>query len=178
MNKFYAIAPLVGLMLFGGVYAKHARTYEARLAETKRLEDLAKEEKAKQQRATQALALEQATAATARRTQERLEKERLEEAQKQARIDAEHHRSAAIEDAKRLRLRVDRLRTELGNIKDTLARGEERIRELRQEEVFLADYVKQAEANRGSFYQLLEKLEAAERGRTAALPPSKPTRSP
>ena len=168
MKKIYVLAPLAGLMVFGSVYWKHARLHEMRLAETKRLEAAARQEKRDQQQAAQLKAHEQATLAMAKRNQERLDKERLEDIQKQARLELEQRRNLAGEKSRRLRPQIDHLRREIETVEAAVARAEERARELQQEEEFLADYVKQAEANREAFQRLLEKLEHIERTRATA----------
>ena len=167
MHKIYALAPLAGLLLFGSYYWKHARLHEARMAEIARLEDIAKQEKRTAQDAARAKAEEQARITIAQRKHEREEKERWEETQKQARLALEQRRNAAMEQARKLRPQIDRLRSDLETVNATVTRNEERKRELQQEQIFLTGFVKEAEANRNTFYGLLEKLEKVERNRPA-----------
>jgi len=172
MHKIYALAPLVGLLLFGSYYWKHARLHEARMTEIARLEDIAKQARRAEQGAARTKAEEQARITIAQRKQEREEKDRLEEAQKQARLGLEQRRNAAMEQARKLRPQIDRLRSDLQTIDAAIARSEERKRELQQEQTFLTGYVKEAEANRNTFYGLLQKLETVERSRPTG--PSNP----
>jgi hypothetical protein len=165
MNKVYVIAPLIGLALFSGVYAKHAREFDERAAETRRVERLAAEEKTKQQRAAQAAAIEAAQAAIELRKRERAEQERVEERRKQARLDAEQRRLAAANNEQRLRTRLERLRAELASTGDLVARTERQNDALQREQAFIVDHIQQASANREKLFSLLEKLEAAERAR-------------
>lgn len=178
MNKVYLIAPLLALGIFSGVYVKHARAYQARLDETEQLALLAKKEKAAQQAAAQEAARREAVAAIAQRKAAHAEKEHLEEAQKQARREAEQRRLAAAEQEKRLRLRLDRLKADVTTTSESLRRSENEIAELEREQVFLADYVRQADANRNSFYHLLERLEIIERERLATVTPPAPRPRP
>lgn len=178
MNKIYLFVPLIALGIFSGVYVKHARAHQARLDEKERLALLAKKEKAAQQAVTQETARREAVAAIARRQVDRAEKERLDEAQKQARREAEQRRLAAAEQEKRLRLRLDRLKADVTTTSESLRRSENEVAELEREHVFLADYLRQAEANRNSFHHLLERLEIIERDRLATATPAVPRSRP
>ncbi len=178
MNKIYLIAPLIALAIFGGVYAKHARAYEARLEEAERLALLVKKEKAAQHAVAQEKARVDALVAVAQRQAERAEKQLLDDAQKEARRDAEQRRLAAAEQEKRLRVRLDRLKTDVTTTTEALTRSATEIAELEREQVFLADYVRGADANRDSFYRLLERLETIERNRLATTTPPTPRSRP
>jgi hypothetical protein len=175
MKKIYVIGPLAGLLVFGGIYWQHAEKHAAQLAQVKLDEERAREEKRVQQDAARRLAMEQATAALAKRNAERAEKERIEEAQKLARAELETRRNTAFDRTRRLRPTIDRLRSEIETLNAAIARNEERKRELEQEQVFLADYVRQAEANRATIYAVLEKLESVEIRRIA--PPNSPSQA-
>lgn len=178
MHKVYLFAPLLALGIFSGVYVKHARAYQARLDEAEQHALLAKKKKAAEQAATQETARREAVAAVAQRQADRAEKERLDEAQKQARRDAEQRRFASAEQEKRLRLRLERLKADVTTTSESLRRSENEIAELEREQVFLADYVHEAEANRNSFYHLLERLEIIERERLATATPPTPRSRP
>jgi hypothetical protein len=156
---------------------KEARLHDARAQEVTRLADIEKQEKRAKEDSARRVAHEQAALILAQRKQERAEKERHEEAQKQARIALEHRRNAAIEQARKLRPQIDRLRTDLEILTSAIARSEERKRELHAEQIFLAGYIKEAEANRNRFYQLLEKWETIERDRAAIPPDGRPAGS-
>ena len=170
MNKVYVLAPLVAMVIFAGIYWHYFGIREATLAETRRVEALARERKKTEQDAARTLAAEQAKVTVAKRNQEKAEKEKRDEAEKQAKLDLEQQRSTAAEQAWRLRPRIDRLRSELDTAKAGLARAEERSRELREEQLFLAEQVQRVEANQQAFLTLLEKLDAAERQRAATAP--------
>jgi chromosome segregation ATPase len=179
MNKLYVTAPLVGLALFGAVYGKYSREYDARLADIKRREAVAKQVRADQQAAVQAQAQAEAKATMERHKQEKAEKERLEESRRQARLDADQDRTAAGDEERGLRAARERLRTEVETLRDTVARNEQRKRELEQERSFIRTYVQQAVANQQALHQVLEKLETVERARAvviATAPSPKPRR--
>ncbi len=175
MNKLYLFAPLIALAIFGAAYVRSARAYEARLAEAKRLEVAAKQEKAAQAAAAHEQARQAAAALIVRRQAERAEKESREERERAARRDAEQRRFAAAAEEQRLRVRLERLRRDASTTDDTLRRSETEIAELEREQAFLADYLRQADANRRSFVEMLERLEIVERQRVSVLPGSTPT---
>src|SRR5262249_55094697 len=134
--------------------------------EAKRVDARKKEQKKIEQDAAQRQAMEQARQAMAARKEEKERKEALEASQKQARTDLEQRRSTATEQVWRLRPQVDRLRSELDIAKAAVARNEERKRELEREQEFLVRDGQAVEANRDTYYRLLEKLETAERNPT------------
>ena len=177
MNKIYALVPLAGLILFGGFYWKHSRLHTARLAQIQQLEELARQEKRAKEAAERTKAQAQAAVTMAQRKQDREEKERLDAAQKQARLELEERRNAAVARSLQLRPQADRLRSDIAVLQASIARTIERKQELQQEQSFLAGYVEQAEANQNAFRELLEQLERVESNRAAATAPERPSGS-
>ncbi len=177
MKTIYAVAPLAGLLLFGSFYWKHARLHAQREAEQEQRELLARQEKSARLHRERELATAQAKITLARRQQERAEKEQEAEARRAARAALEQRRTVALEQTRKLRPQLDRLRLEIESVTAAVARAEDHARELRLEQAFLTDYVRQAEANRQTHYEILERLEAAERARTAS-PASPPATRP
>lgn len=168
MNNVYLLAPLVGLLIFGGVYSKYARSYAARATETQRLEDTARADKKAADEAAKANALEMARVAQIRRSEERADKMREEEIQKQARRTLEEQSNLAVAEVGRLRPQVVALRRELDAMEATIARSEERTRQLQLKEQTVRDQVKQTAASRAALDQLLERLEAFQLRRAAS----------
>ena len=163
MKKPYVIVPMLGLILFGGLYWNHLGKQEARAAGHQRLEEAATQEHARLLAAERILALQQAAASVERRKQEKAQQAQLEESQRQGQQEAEHRRSIAVEANRKLRARLERHRADLAALQKDLAQIEERKVELQREQQFLAEHVREVEANRDAFYQLLEKVEARER---------------
>ena len=168
MNNVYLLAPLVGMLIFGSVYSKYARSYAARAAETQRLEATARDEKKAADEAAKANALEMARIAQIRRSEERAEKARAEEVQKQARHTLEEQRNLAVAEIGRLRPQVAVLRRELDAMEATVARSEERTRQLQLKEQTIHEQVRQTAASRAALDQLLKRLETFELRRAAS----------
>jgi hypothetical protein len=161
MNKLYVIAPLIGLALFSGVYANHVKIHEARVAQAKQRDALMKEEKLRHEGLARQQAHATALRQLAQRKKEKEEKEYQLEQQKQARSAAEQRRLAADAEEKRLRIKLERLRTDVTSVAEVIRTNEQRQSALEQERAFIATYVREAEANRASLLDLLEKFEAA-----------------
>jgi hypothetical protein len=176
MNKAYLLAPLAGLLVFGGYYWKHARLHEKRVVAIAQAEATARQQKEAQRAADHLAAMDQAKVTLAQRKAERDAKDRVEATQKQTRLDLEQRRNLAQDRARKLRPQLDRLRFEVEAVQATLHRLRETRRELEQEQAFLTTYVREVEANRQSYFTLLEKLQAAERSRAAVVVPATPNR--
>lgn len=168
MNNVYLLAPLVGMLIFGSVYSKYARSHAAREAETQRLESTARAEKKSADDAAKANALEMARVAQIKRSEERAEKTREDENQKQARRTLEEQRHLAAAEVGRLRPQVTVLRREVEAMEVTVARSEERTRQLQLKEQTVHEQVKQTTASRAALDQLLERLETFQLRRAAS----------
>lgn len=168
MNKAYLIFPLVGLLVFGGFYMKFDRGYEAHQTELKAAADAAKAVKVKKDIADREAAIKAAVESSKKRELERKERERIEEAKKTARQDAEDLRARNYEERNKLRDQVNRLKKDLEEVKAATAKVTDEKKKSVDEQAFLMTYVKQAEANVKYYYDLLDKLAAAETARAEA----------
>lgn len=168
MNKIYILVPLLGLLLFGGYYMNFNKGYVQRQAEQKIAAEAVIKAKKEQDLKNREKAFQMAIEAAAKRKIEREEKTRIEDAKKEARLQAEEARQKAFDDRKLLREQVDRLKKEVAAVQAEIAKYEEekngRIKEL----AFLKDFVVKAEANQKYYYDLLDKIAAADAARTAA----------
>ena len=167
MNKAYFIIPLIGVLIFGGFYMNFARGHEAHLAEVKAKADDAKKEKARQQVIDREKAIAAAVEASKLRTEERLKKEKIEEDKKTARQAAEDKRLRANSDKTKLTDQVRRLKKDLDEVQEEIKKIEQDRKTLQDEQVFLRTYVKKAEDNVKYYYDLLDKIAAAEKARAA-----------
>ncbi len=169
MNKAYIIWPVVGLLVFGAFFLNFNRTYTAkqkqeqiRIAQEKRDRQLKEAEQRRQ-------AVIQANAAVEQRNKERAAKEAQEEKERQDRIALIDRRNRAFDDVnKRLRPQLERLRNDAGELKDQIAKIEQEKKEYSNEEQFLREYVRKAEANVQTYVNLLEQIAAAEKARADA----------
>lgn len=172
MNTVYLLAPLLGMLVFGGVYSKYARDYHARAAEQQQREAAVRAEKKAADEVARETALEAARVAQLRRNEERTEKARLEEQQRQERLSLEDRRNAAIAEAAQLRSRLTKLRGELEAVTTTVERSERQNRHLQLREHAVLDRTKRAEEERELLQTLLDRLESFELRRAAGAPSS------
>jgi hypothetical protein len=172
MNRIYLGIPLCAVLAFGAYYWNFDRGYDAEIAARREAEVAEQKTRSAREVEARAKAVKDAVAAAETRKRETLEKERLEEAQKTARADAEEKRAVAFEQRKKFREQVERLAKELDTVKVELTRLEEQKKQLLLEKTFLSEYVRKAEGNVQSYYDLLTKLETAEKARAAAPVPA------
>lgn len=168
MNKFYAIIPLLACLVFGGFYWRFASNYTA---EQQRKEEIARAEvKERQLRDADArqTAYQAAIEAQALRRKEREERERLEEEKKQLRLDLEDKRLRAFDERRRMREQVERIRKEVAVVQEEVTKIEAQKKAHQDELVFLKEYVISAKANMQGYYDLIEKIAAAERAAAKA----------
>jgi uncharacterized protein (DUF3084 family) len=168
MNKVYIIIPLIALAVFGGFYVQFAKGYEAKIAAAKAKEEEAKKEKARLEVENREKAIQAAIEAQARRKLEREAKERLEEKKRTDRQEAEDKRELAFSDYKKFNDQVSRLKKDLVEVQEEIKKIEAEKKTLVDEQAFLRNYVKQAEANVKYYYDLLDKIAQAEKAREAA----------
>jgi hypothetical protein len=163
MNKVYIIFPLIGLLIFGGFYLSFDKTYEKKLADIKMKAEDDKKAKAAKQLKEREEAMKAAVESAKKRSAELREKEAKEEAKKVARQEAEDHRQKVHDDLLRYRDQVARLKKDLDEVKTAIAKITEERKRYADEDAFLKVYVKQAEANVKYYYDLLDKIAAAEK---------------
>jgi hypothetical protein len=168
MNKVYIIVPLIGLLVFGGFYVSFTKTYDARIAEAKAAVEQEKADKALRDIANREAAIKAAIATQAQRKLEREKKEAAEEAKRVARQEAEDQRLRTYDDRNKLRDQVGRLKKELEEVKAATAKSTDEKKHLTDEETFLKTFVRQAQANVQYYYDLLDKITAAEAAKAAA----------
>lgn len=164
----YFIAPLLGVAVFAGFYWNYAQGLEARQEATKKAQIEAKNEKIRQENLQKKAAVEAALAAQEKRKQEKKEREEREAREKEQRELALQARTKAKEDARKFREQVTRLNKEVEETKKELAEIEADQKVAKDEQVFLRDLVKKAEATAQGYQQTLERIEAAEKAAEAA----------
>lgn len=168
MNKAYVIAPILGLLIFGGFYWNFAKDYAQQQVAKDAAIKKAKDDKLKEEQVARRVAVEDAIKLQEQRKKEKLEREekdRLEKEARQAAIDA---RDKSYRDQEKLAKQVDRLTKEITTEKELIAKIEDGKKLSRDEEVFLRQFVKQAESNVKSLGDVIEKIDAADKARAAA----------
>ena len=169
MNKAYIIGPLIGLLVFGSYYSVKSRGFAERDRQV-----AAQREKERQDRITQDLlrrkkAIEDAIKAQEERKAARAIRDKKEEEEKAAREALVERRDRAFDDVnKRLRPQLDRLKIDAESVKDDIKQLELQKKQYVDEETFLRGFVHTAEANVKTYYDLLDKIKAADEARIAA----------
>lgn len=159
----YFIAPLVGLGLFAGVYWKYASTYDARLEAAATAQRKIKEGKIHDENMLKKKAVEDAIAAQDRRKQEKALKEAKDQEDRDRRDHSVQARNKAKEDSRKFSDQVKRLDRDVEENKKEMAKIEEDKKHSVDEQAFLREYVKKAEANQKSLGIVLEKIAAADK---------------
>lgn len=168
MNKIYIFIPMLGVAMFAGFYMNFSKNHEAGLAAIEAKAEVERKGKAHRDVAAREQAIKAAIEAQEKRKLEREERDRLEEAKKVARQEAEDRRQRAFDDRKRTREQLDRLKKDVEAVNAEIAKLETLRQAHLDEQAFLRNYVKQAEANVKYYYTLLDKLVAAEAAKAAA----------
>jgi hypothetical protein len=131
-------------------------------------------EKDRQDRITQDLlrrkkAIEDAIKAQEERKAARLIKEKKEEDERTARDAMVERRDRTFNDLnRRLRPQLERLKTDADSVKADIKELELQKKQYVDEETFLRGFVRTAEANVKTYYDLLEKIKVADDARAAA----------
>ena len=162
MNKVYILVPLLGVLIFAGAYWNFNTTYKEKIATRIATEQAAVKAKQKADIVAREQAIKDAIASQERRKIERDAKEKKDVDEKQARLDLEDKRTRTFEEMKRARELVDRLKKDLSVVQDDIKKLEEERKRHLDEQTFLKTFVKKAETNAKYYYDLLDKLAAAE----------------
>jgi colicin import membrane protein len=168
MNKVYIIAPLIALAVFSGFYMNFTKGYAAKIEAVKAKEVADKKEKARIEVENREKAIQAAIEAQAKRKIEREAKEKLEEDKRTARQNAEDKRERAFSDRNKLADQARRLKKDLEEVQAEVKKIEEQKKTYVDEQAFLKNYIKQAEANVKYYYDLLDKIALAEKARADA----------
>lgn len=164
----YFLFPLVGLIAFAAVYWNFSQGYETRLAEKAAIVRKAKEEKLRKEQRDREVAIKDALASQERRKAEKAAKEAKDQADQEQRTLAVEAREKAQRDQQKLAQQVERLEKEVKVEKEAIAKIEEDRKRAVEEQAFLRNYVKQAQANTKSLSEVLDKIVAADAARAAA----------
>ena len=168
MNKVYLIIPLVGLLIFGGFYYNFTSQYETKAKEAAAKVEQDKKDRAARDVLNREAAIKAAIETQAKRKIEREKKEAAEEAKRVARQEAEDQRLRIFDERNKLRDQVARLKKDLEEVKVATSKVTEEKKRHIDEEAFLKTYVVQAEANVKYYYNLLDKIDVAEKARAEA----------
>jgi hypothetical protein len=168
MNKLYIIVPLIGTAIFGVFFYNFSTKYEQKQANIKATAEAELKAKTARDIAAREEAIKAAVEAAKKRETERKAREAVEEAKKTARQEAEDRRQKTYDERNRARDQVVRIKKDLEEVKGTLGKLEDEKKKHLEEQEFLKTYVKQADANVKYYYDLLTKIDEAEKASAAA----------
>jgi hypothetical protein len=169
MNKAYVIWPLAGLLVFGAFYWNFSKEYTLKQQKAEQAIQDAKREKTRKELESRKKAIEDAIRAQQIRMADRAAKEKKEEEEKAIRAALMDRRTKAYDDVnRRLRPQLERLKGDADEIKQELAKLDLEKKTYGDEEAFLRVFVRQAETNVKTYYNLLDQLAAAEKARADA----------
>jgi len=169
MNKAYVIWPLAGLLVFGAFYWNFSKEYALKQQKAEQAIQDAKREKTRKELESRKKAIEDAIEAQKKRMADREAKEKKEEEEKAIRAALMDRRTKAYDDVnRRLRPQLERLKGDADEIKQELAKLDLEKKTYGDEEAFLRVFVRQAETNVKTYYNLLDQLAAAEKARADA----------
>jgi chromosome segregation ATPase len=162
-NYVYFIAPMVGLVVFVGIYWQYARGYDARMVEMHRKEVEAVQTKLNQDAKNREAAANSAFQAQEKRKADKKIKDAKEAADKEARDQATGVMRKAQTDANKLTTRVKGLTKDIDAEKKEIAKLEEEKKALLAEQAFQKQYVKEAEAHVTALLGTLDQIAAADK---------------
>ena len=169
MNKAYIIWPLLALLLFGARYWYFNQGFLEREKEKIVQVQMEKQARIDADIARRRKAIEDATKAQIERVAARHAKEELEQKESDLRNQLMDRRQHSFDEVNRhLRPQLDREKTDADSVKGEIAQLDLQKKQFSDEEVFLRKYTREAEANVKIYYDMLEKIKAADEAHAAA----------
>jgi len=168
MKKAYVIFPVLAMLVFFGFWWNFNSTYEAKEAEKTKQVRLERDAKKRKDAEDRAQAIKDALVAQENRKKEREAKELKDKADREARELAIDERNKAAQEVTKLGKQRDQLTFDVKNEKEALVKIDEQKRKGFDEQAFLKEYVRKAEANTKGLTDVLDKIAAADAARAAA----------
>jgi hypothetical protein len=159
----YFLVPLLALIAFGAIYWNFLSTFDAKEEASRKAAKEKTEAKLRLEAQNREKAIKDALDAQERRKKEREAKEAKEAKDREVREAAIEARNKARNDREKFSRQVDRLKSDVRVEKEAIAKLEDTKKGLLQDEVFLKDYVKKAEANEKQLTDVIEKIDAADK---------------
>lgn len=146
-NYVYFVAPLVGLILFSGIYWKYSASYDARMEEMHRKERQATQAKLDEDAKNREIAAKAAFKAQEERKAARKAKEEKDIRDKEMRDQAQQAMRKAQNEARNLAQKIQRLKKDVDEEKKQVDIVAQEKTRLISEEAFQHEYKLKAEAN-------------------------------
>jgi len=169
MNKAYIIWPLIGLLVFGAFYWNFDQGWKIREHDKAVQAEKDKQDRIRADLERRKKAIEDAAKAQEERKRLRLEKEKKDQEEADARSALLERRQHAYDEVNRHLLpQLDRQKADADSVKGEIAQLDLQKKQFEDEAANIRTYTRQAEANVKTYYDLLEKLKAAEDAREKA----------
>lgn len=159
----YFLVPLLGLIVFGAIYWNYLSAYDAKEAARIKTEKEKIETRLRLEAQNREKAIKDALDAQERRKKERDAKEAKEAKDREVREAAIEARNKARNEREKFSRQVDRLKNDVRIEKEAITKLEQNKKGLIEDEAFLKDYVKKAEANDKQLTEVIEKIDAADK---------------
>lgn len=168
MKKAVVIFPLLGMIIFIGIWWNHHSAHQERAQQ--KIEQVRAEFEARrlQEARDREVAIRDALAAQEVRRMERAEKEAKELADRETRQLAEENRNKASREKQKFTSQVERLSKEVQAEKDVIAAMEEQKRKSAVDLGLLRENVRLAQSNEKNLLAILDRIAAADAARAAA----------
>ncbi|GAB1488506.1 hypothetical protein MASR2M8_09510 [Opitutaceae bacterium] len=168
MKKVYILGPLIGVLVFAFFYWNFTKEFAVKEQEKIAAAKAEREAALKKEAADRKIAIDAALALQAQRKKEKADREAKEIADKEYRLKITDDRDRSFREQERLSKQAERLAKEIDIEKAAIAEIEKQKKFAVDEEVFLRQYVSQAEANSKSLEDVLKSIQDADNARAAA----------
>ena len=163
-NKYiYFLSPLIGLIVFFGFYWNASKAYDEREAAVVRKAMEVKKAKLEQEAINREKAVKDALQQQDKRRAAKKAKDELEAREAEERAKAVQSRQKASRDADKIEASVKRLQRDIEEEKKEITKIQADKKRYADDQGFLLEYVKQAEANVKSLRGVLEKIAEADK---------------
>jgi hypothetical protein len=169
MNKAYYIWPMIGVLVFAAFYWNFSLGYAVEQKKKADQAETAQKEKSAQEIERRREAVVAANKAQEERRIARAIRDKREQDENDTRSALMERRQRAFDEVNRhLRPQLDRQKGDADTVKGDIAQLELQKKQFVDEETFIRKYTRQAEANVKTYYDLLDKVKAAEDAHAAA----------
>lgn len=167
-SYLYFIVPLLLTAVFGVYYWRYASVYDERIAKIEAEHKADLDKKRSDEAKAREKAIADAQEQTEKRKKAKAEKEAREAKEREERERAAQERNKAHEESRKFADKVKALQKEVTDNKTEIAKIEQDQKELVDEEKYLREFAKQADANTQALTGVIQKIDDAEKARAEA----------
>jgi hypothetical protein len=167
-SLIYFLIPIAALFIFIPFYWNYASGYEGRVLKMEADREKTRQDTIDSQNKLHEQAVKDAIASQEKHKQEKAAKDALALKNQEEREDAIHARDKAQSESIRFEEKVNRLKDNVKVAQDEIDKVQADEAVQRQQQVFLDQYIKAAEANSKNLQDVLAKIAAADQAQAAA----------